>query len=146
MANSPSEFLPATLSMIMALSRKIGSVHPETAPCTRFQRWTADSNPRNIPYIHRGKKMPVIVLTNSRYENAVAYWKHNSFPVPDKWISIHRFITAANMMQYEARVKSGSNLNFAFDVLTAVTGMPRRWSIVYDNHRLSAAGRASARQ
>ncbi len=40
------------------------------------------------------------------------------------------------MEQNEAQVKPKSNLNFAFDLLTALTWMPKKWSIVYDNHKM----------
>jgi penicillin V acylase-like amidase (Ntn superfamily) len=87
--------------------------------------------------VHREDTLPVIALTNSRYESAVAYWKHRSFPAPDEWSSIHRFVTAANLTGYDVLIKPGSNLNFAFDVLTAVTWVGTRWSIVYDNQKMN---------
>lgn len=86
--------------------------------------------------VHCGESLPVRVLTNDTYEESLAFWKNKTSPVEDRWESIHRFATAANLVRDSGATNPTPGLGHAFDVLTAVKWVQTRWSIVYDNRKL----------
>jgi len=97
---------------------------------------------------HTGGSLPHRVLTNNTYDLSLGFLKQNKLPEPDMYRSIERFIRAAGMVdEYKPGVPE-SPVDYAFDILKAVSwsvdrewqGTPytsnTRWSIVYDQHNM----------
>ena len=86
--------------------------------------------------VHTGDSLPVRALTNDTYEDSLTHWKNKSAPQVDKWSSIQRFATAANLVRDYKMIETGSNPDYAFEVIAAVTRPLTRWSIIYDNRNM----------
>lgn len=86
--------------------------------------------------IHLEASLPVRVLTNSTYEESLSFWQNKTFPAVDPWDSIHRFVTAVNLLGTYSTIRPKSERDYSFDILTAVTWLQTKWSIVYDNRNL----------
>lgn len=87
---------------------------------------------------HTEDSMPFKVLTNSTYEDAIAYLRgHIGFggqtPISDSTNSLERFARAANMVTNYNLKKAGSPIDYAFAILNNVAFYYyTKWSIVYD--------------
>ena len=86
--------------------------------------------------VHTGDSLPVRVLTNDTYEDALTHWKNKSLPLVDRGSSIQRFVTAANLVRDDSMIKPDLKPDHAFQVMAAVAGPLTRWSIVYDNRNM----------
>jgi len=89
---------------------------------------------------HTQETMPVKALVNTTYEKAVDYWEKDEIPEFDPGLNIHRFITAAEMLEdYDSRT-SGPAVNYTFNILSDMDWwIPTQWSIAYDipNHHIN---------
>jgi penicillin V acylase-like amidase (Ntn superfamily) len=82
---------------------------------------------------HKGKDLPVAVLTNNKYEEGVKYFTERHFPEFSSDSSNNRFYRAAKMLKnYRASVDNPP-LKYAFDILdsVAIAGLTK-WSLVFD--------------
>ncbi len=86
--------------------------------------------------VYHDDSLPVPVLTNSTYEESLSFFREKRFPAEDQWDSIHRFVTAADLVGKSDRIELRSELDHSFDILAAVTWPQTKWSIVYDNQDL----------
>lgn len=84
------------------------------------------------PVYHTREKLPVKVLSNSPYSEAVKFWRKGQPPGNDRRRSIGRFILAANMVEtYDP--KTMQPVDYAFNILSKVANpSDTQWSIVYD--------------
>lgn len=81
---------------------------------------------------HTKEELPVRALTNSRYSEAIRFWKKNQIPQNDRRRSIGRFIRAADMMEKHDS-QTEAPVDYAFKILSRVANpSDTRWSIVYD--------------
>jgi len=68
---------------------------------------------------HTREKLPVKVLSNSKYSEAVSFWEKGQAPENDPRRSIGRFILAANMVgKYDPKTKPP--VDYAFKILSSV--------------------------
>ncbi len=81
---------------------------------------------------HTKENLPVKVLSNSQYSEAVGFWKNGLIPKNDPRRSIGRFVLAADMMgKYDP--KTNPPVDYAFKILSSVANpSDTQWSIVYD--------------
>ncbi len=81
---------------------------------------------------HTKEKLPVRVLSNSKYSEAISFWKTGQRPQNDRRRSIGRFIRAADMTKkYDS--KTEAPVDYAFKILGSVANpSDTQWSIVYD--------------
>jgi len=98
--------------------------------------------------LHSNESLPHRILTNNTYDFSLGFLKQNKIPEPDRYQSIKRFIRAANMVGEYTPGVSKEPVDYAFDILKAVSwSVDRdwqgtaytsntRWSIVYDQHNL----------
>lgn len=82
---------------------------------------------------HKGKDLPVAVLTNSKYEESVKYYNERHFSLFNRNSSNNRFSRAAKMLKkYKASVDNPP-LKYAFDILDSVASTDfTKWSLVFD--------------
>jgi len=89
--------------------------------------------PSGSAVFYTGKDLPVKVLTNNPYEEALTDFYSNTIPNPDRAESVYRFITAADMLE---STPGTDYISFAFSILGAVsTNLPgdvTMWSTVFD--------------
>lgn len=83
--------------------------------------------------VYTGDSLPVKVLTNDTYKKSLRYWEKKRTPLVDKYNSIRRFVTAADLSTIYHPSESGPKPKNAFSILAAVKSSQTRWSIVYDN-------------
>ncbi|MEW5724637.1 MAG: linear amide C-N hydrolase [Thermodesulfobacteriota bacterium] len=86
---------------------------------------------------HTGLDLPVKVLTNSPYPEALAFYrKHQglggTFPVPGGDDSLARFMRAANMVAAYHPEAANSLVDYAFSTLVYAAGWDTKWSLVYE--------------
>lgn len=83
---------------------------------------------------HTREKMPIKVLTNIPYSEALSYAKKSLIPENDpEDQSIYRFITVAEKIERYDPDSSISSINYAMNILTETVFRPHtRWSIVFD--------------
>lgn len=86
--------------------------------------------------IYRGKSLPVRALTNDTYKDSLEFWGKRTVPGFEFDLSIHRFVTAADMVRDYPKIRPGSILHYANEILTAVAWGLTRWSIIYDNRNM----------
>ncbi len=81
--------------------------------------------------VHSGKALPMKALANSTYEQSISCYENNGDTQSNR--SLYNFCTAAHQIQQGNSSSSDSSINYAFDVLNAVSqGVNTKWSIVYD--------------
>jgi penicillin V acylase-like amidase (Ntn superfamily) len=102
--------------------------------------------------------MPVKALTNSKYAKSIKFWKNGKLPKKDQYRSVHRFVSAANMLKNYDPKTSKSIVDYAFDFLKNVAvggidgtkvrsrGQATQLSIVYDIKNLRIYFRTLANQ
>jgi len=82
---------------------------------------------------YTGKNLPIKLLTNTPYADALNFLNQGTVPVPDRAHSVWRFITAAASLK---SAPTGSRVDFSFDILKEVStydyGDTTEWSIVFD--------------
>lgn len=83
--------------------------------------------------IYTGEAMPIKTLSNTSYADSLAYWRAKKIPAEDKWMSVERFIRAADLTaSFDSRTVK-SPVDHAFSILKKVIqGDKTQWSIVYD--------------
>jgi choloylglycine hydrolase len=86
--------------------------------------------------VYSGDSLPIRALTNDTYEDSITHWKNKSAPASDRFNSIQRFVTAANMTRDYRATKPYSGMDYTFDILAAVALPQTRWNIVYDNRNM----------
>ena len=81
---------------------------------------------------HAKENLPVRALSNSKYSEAIHFWKKDQIPQNDRRRSIGRFIRAANMLEnYDSQTKVP--VDYAFKILGSVANpSDTQWSLVYD--------------
>jgi len=87
---------------------------------------------------HKGKDLPITVLSNSTYEESVNFAKkfiefggNDTIPKTNK--SLDRFALAASMVKKFDESKSEDIIDYSFNILYTVSqGEATHWSIVYD--------------
>jgi choloylglycine hydrolase len=81
---------------------------------------------------HTKEKLPVRALSNSKYSEAIHFWKKDQIPQNDRRRSIGRFIRAANIMEkYDSQTEVP--VDYAFKILSSVANpSDTQWSLVYD--------------
>ena len=93
---------------------------------------------------HTGWSMPAKALANSTYDHSIAYfWQYrfltlfSPIPIPDDdRPSLLRFAVAADQVKKYRPQRSGPAIDYAFQILTNVEGIPgysATWSAVYDS-------------
>jgi choloylglycine hydrolase len=102
--------------------------------------------------------MPVKALTNSKYAKSIKFWKNGKLPKKDQYRSVHRFVSAANMLKNYDPKTSKPIVDYAFDFLKNVAvggidgtkvrsrGQATQLSIVYDIKNLRIYFRTLANQ
>jgi penicillin V acylase-like amidase (Ntn superfamily) len=81
---------------------------------------------------HTKEKLPIKVLSNSKYSEALSFWKNDQIPENDTRRSIGRFTLAANMIG-KYNPKKELPVDYAFKILSRVSNpSDTQWSIVYD--------------
>jgi penicillin V acylase-like amidase (Ntn superfamily) len=82
---------------------------------------------------YTGENLPIKLLTNTPYTDALNFLEQGTVPVPDRALSVWRFITAAASLQ---SAPAGSGVDFSFDILKEVSTYLyndwTEWSIVFD--------------
>lgn len=83
--------------------------------------------------VYTGESMPVKVLSNTSYADSLTYWRAKKAPAEDKWMSVERFIRAADSTSsFDAKTVKAP-VDHAFGILKdVVQGDKTKWSIVYD--------------
>jgi penicillin V acylase-like amidase (Ntn superfamily) len=85
------------------------------------------------PVYYTGDNLPIKLLTNTPYADALNFLDQDTVPVPDPALSVWRFLTAAKSLHGRA---VGSGVKFAFDILKKVSTYLdndwTEWSIVFD--------------
>jgi len=87
---------------------------------------------------HKGKDLPITVLTNSTYEESIDFIKKfiefgGSDTIVKTNQSLDRFALAASMVKKFDESKSGDIIDYSFEILDTVSqGEYTFWSIVYD--------------
>ena len=83
--------------------------------------------------VYTGDSMPVRALANSSYAESLAHWRAKQIPPEDKWMSVERFMRAADSVHsFDAKAVKAP-VDHAFAILKHVAqGDHTRWSIVYD--------------
>jgi len=83
--------------------------------------------------VYTGKSMPVRALSNTLYTDSLSHWKAKKVPTVDTWMSVERFIRAADATNsFDAKAVKAP-VDHAFGLLKQVTqGDKTKWSIVYD--------------
>jgi choloylglycine hydrolase len=81
---------------------------------------------------HTDATLPVPVLTNSTYEEALSFLNARRGRVPGGSGSRERFARAANRLETLKRSAPEQSVRALFDVLADVAQENTRWSIVYD--------------
>ena len=72
------------------------------------------------------------MLSNSKYSEALSFWKNDQIPENDTRRSIARFTLAANMIG-KYNPKKEPPVDYAFKILSRVSNpSDTQWSIVYD--------------
>ena len=87
---------------------------------------------------HKGKDLPITVLSNSTYEESVNFAKkfiefggNDTIPKTNK--SLDRFALAASMVKKFDESKSEDIIDYSYNILYTVSqGEATHWSIVYD--------------
>ena len=83
--------------------------------------------------VYTGGSMPVRALSNTPYAASLTHWRAQKIPPQDKWMSVERFIRAADSVNsFDAKAVKAP-VDHAFGILKQVArGDNTRWSIVYD--------------
>lgn len=83
--------------------------------------------------VYTGETMPVRALSNTSYANSLTHWKAKKIPTEDKWMSVERFIRAADSANsFDAKAVKAP-VDHAFGILKQATqGDKTKWNIVYD--------------
>lgn len=83
--------------------------------------------------VYTGDAMPVRTLSNTLYADSLSHWKAKKVPVVDTWMSVERFIRAADATSSFDPGVVKAPVDHAFGLLKQVTqGDKTKWSIVYD--------------
>ncbi len=100
---------------------------------------------------HTGGDLPVSVLTNSPYSEALSLWEAYGGSAGYAWMdsSSQRFCIAADRVSTYAGTGAQEGVDFAFDTLDAVAGQrfsvhTSQWSLVFDTGALRAYFRTHA--
>ncbi|MCP4020970.1 MAG: linear amide C-N hydrolase [Desulfobacteraceae bacterium] len=86
--------------------------------------------------VHRGKQLPVAVLTNDTYEHSLECYRSGNAPWFSVNHSITRFVTAARLVEKSKAKPLNDPVALAFNILDAVAQPSTQWSIVYDNQNM----------
>lgn len=82
---------------------------------------------------YTGDSMPVRALSNSLYADSLSSWKAKKVPAVDTWMSVERFIRAADSVSSFDAKAAKAPVDHAFGILKQVTQKDKtKWSIVYD--------------
>jgi len=87
---------------------------------------------------HKGKDLPLTVLTNSTYEESIDFTKNfiefgGNDTIPKTNKSMDRFALAASMVKKFEERKPEDIVDYSFEILDTVSqGEATHWSIVYD--------------
>lgn len=83
--------------------------------------------------VYTGGSMPVRALSNTSYAESLLHWRAKEIPPEDKWMSVERFMIAADSVNsFDAKAVKAP-VDHAFGILKQVAqGNNTRWSIVYD--------------
>jgi penicillin V acylase-like amidase (Ntn superfamily) len=85
---------------------------------------------------YTGENLPIKLLTNTPYADALSFLDQDTVPVPDPALSVWRFITAAKSLQNLTVGRWVPAVASAFDILNKVSTYLENdwteWSIVFD--------------
>ena len=86
---------------------------------------------------HSGESLPVVTLTNSTYDESLAYLKSHAASEPKEAYcsrenSLGRFCKAALMIEDYDAEKNASPVKYAFAALDSVSNETTQWSVVYE--------------
>ncbi len=88
--------------------------------------------------VHKGKDLPIKALTNSTYDNSLAYIKAGLKVPMSGSSSLRRFKTVSKMLNQFEKDPTDAVVNYSFDILdAAATPGYTQWSIVYDMNALN---------
>ena len=96
--------------------------------------------------VHRGRHLPIAVLTNDTYAESLQYLRDNRLPLFDAYDSITRFTLAAKMNRNCEANTADELVKFAFNTLAAVSSGRTQWRIVYDNKDMMVYFRTRANE
>ena len=133
----------ATIDEVIASDRFVRISFQSFAPI-HFLLCDQQGDMATIEYIdgefvyHKGKDLPITVLSNSTYEESVNFTKkfiefggNDTIPKTNK--SLDRFALAASMVKKFEESKPEDIIDYSFEILDTVSqGEATYWSIVYD--------------
>jgi penicillin V acylase-like amidase (Ntn superfamily) len=83
--------------------------------------------------VHKGGRLPVASLTNSRYQDSITAWEEQQ--ITDN--SLSRFAIAADRVKVFTPGEAQTAVDYAFETLAEVSNPGwTQWSIVFDPHNL----------
>ena len=120
-------------------------VRPTTDGFTKIHFFAIDSsgNGVSIDFLngqmvyHTGADLPVKAITNNTYSDSITYFNRGIAPSPSDTSSLARFYRAASMARDYDASRSGSAIDYSFQILEGVHQSSTKFRVIFDiNNRL----------